>query len=362
MRKLNALSVTFLLGAVLVLAISSNRVFPHATPVPLAEVEPNDSTDAAQDLGVVSLGTSVLISGRAATDDPGSAVEEFVEDCHQESPFQDFYQFTVPEAMNVGLQLQFDEAAPLDLWLFYRKDHPEEHDHVIKLVTGSAPGPSGQDQTITPRALEPGTYFVAVNAPISPSVSPSSYMLALDFGRSNTELHQLEDYFCYYELDHDPGLYVNVYTPSQYPALLESVTVEFIAGFHTPSSVGQQARLIGFLGRPGEETPPAHPTLLFERRETIARVGESENGRVALTFDPPVPVAGKVYLGYEVPEDFERTGIILSLGKNIFGRRTYASYDDGATFELVSIHPHHGRSEEPPPHVAIIRPVFRLDR
>jgi hypothetical protein len=363
MKKLNALSITLLLSAALVSLLSFNRVYPQATTIEVTEAEPNDSVDAAQNLGVMHPGTTVLITGRAASDDPGATVAEVVQDCQKEAPFQDYYQFTLSQAMNVSLSLQSDQATDLDLWLFYKKDHLEENDHVIKLVTGATITESEQEKTITPRALEPGTYFVAVNAPASPRIPPSVYALTLGFGTSATELHQLEDFFCYYELDHDPGIYVNVYTPTQYPALLESATFEFFEGFHTPSSVGQQARLIGFLDPQGEETPPAHPTLLFDRREMIARVGDSADGRVVLTFDPPISVvAGKVYLGYEVPEDYQRTGIILSVGKNIFGRRTYASFDDGATFELVSIHPHHGRSEEPPPHVAIIRPVFRFDR
>lgn len=361
MEKLNAISLMLLLGAALVAPLSFNRVYPQAVAIQVTEVEPNNSVDAPQDLGVMHRGTTVFITGRAASDDPGTTVAEVVQDCQQETPFQDYYEFTLPQAMNVSLNLQSDQAG-LDLWLFYKKDHPEENDQVIKLVTGGVIIESEPGKTITPRALEPGTYFVAVNAPASPRIPSSPYMLTLGFGTSATELHQLEDFFCYDERDHDPGIYVNVYTPTQYPARLESATFEFLVGFHTPSSIGQLAHLIGFLDPQGEETPPAHPTLLFDRRETILRVGQSVNGRVVLTFDPPISVvAGKVYLGYEVPENYERTGVILSIGKNIFGRRTYVSYDDGQTFELASIIPHHGRSDAPPEHVTIIRPVFRFD-
>ncbi|MCS7158679.1 MAG: PPC domain-containing protein [Blastocatellia bacterium] len=352
---------TFLASGVILAALFSSPAQIYQHTMTIAETEPNNSPETAQSLGQLQRGITIVINGRAGTGDPGTQVKQVVDDCEERSPFQDFYTFTLPEAMDVGLSLTFDAAADLDLWLFYHKANPGPNDAVIKLVTASAATARGVAETIAPRALEAGTYYVAVNAPQFPRIPSSPYTLTLDVGKSATELHQLEDYLCHGDGFEEIGIFVNRFRPTRYPAELESVTYEFLKGHYTPSPVGKQVRLVGFIDPTGADEPPVNPAFTIDRRETIVRVGRTVHGRVKVTFDPPIRITqGYMYLGVEIAADARTTGVVLGVAKNIYGQRTYVSTDGGRTFRLASILP--AEEPNPPEHTAIIRPEFRLIR
>lgn len=353
---------TLLASVAIFAALLSSTAQMQQDTLTITEAEPNNAPETAQSLGSLERGTTLIITGTAATTDPGTQIEEIVEDCKELAPLQDFYTFTLSQAMDVGLSLTFDRTADFDLWLFYHKADPGPNDAVVKLVTGSAVTSRGVSETITPRALEAGTYYVAVNAPQFPRIPNSPYTLTINAGKSPTELHQLEDYFCHGDGFEDAGkIFIVRFKPTHFPAELESVTYEFLKGHDTPSPVNKQARLIGFIDPTGVDAPPTNPTFTIDRRETIARVGASVHGRVRITFNPPIRVTGgNVYLGVEIAEDAATTGVLLSIAKNVYGQRTYVSADRGRTFELASILP--DEEPNPPEHVAIIRPVFRLIR
>lgn len=354
--------LTLMASVAILAALFSTPAWTQEGVLMIAEAEPNNAPETAQSLGLMERGTTLIINGTAGTTDPGTQIEEIVDDCKELAPLQDFYTFTLPQAMDVGFNLTFDRTADFDLWLFYHKAAPGPNDAIVKLVTGSAVTSRGVAETITPRALEAGTYYVAVNAPQFPRIPSSPYTLTLHVGKSSTELHQLEDYFCHGDGFEDAGkIFVNQFKPTHYPAELESVTYEFLKGHDTPSPVNKQVRLVGFMDPTGADAPPASPTFTIDRRETITRVGASVNGRVRVTFNPPIRITeGHVYLGVEIAEDAKTTGVLLSIAKNVYGQRTYVSADRGRTFELASILP--DEEPNPPEHMAIIRPVFRLIR
>lgn len=303
----------------------------------VSEVEPNDNVEQAQDLGTLKSGDVVVVNGTAGSDDPGTFVEELEADCELGSDMEDFYKFSIEQRTNVRVQLNFSGNLDYDVWLFRTTEDTDLYPEGIKLVRASA-GPAGRQEDIAPMMIEAGTYYITADAFDDPGVpAGTAYRLTISVGSppNTSELHFLDDVFCVASAvtGVNNALVVNQFEPTKFSAQLNLITAFFFRLEGRPSPANRRLRVIAFGDPSGGETPPANPTLAFDRTVTIAPSGEA-NGIVSLSISGgPQFTQGKVYAGFELPATADRDGLSITVGRSIFGDKTFISRDGGATWQ-----------------------------
>lgn len=107
------------------------------------------------------------------------------------------------------------------------------------------------------------------------------------------------------------AIVVNRYTPTRYPATLQSVRVQIPPTTDGSSPVGQSLRIVAFLDANRTGQPPANPTLIVDRTVTIPNIPGSRFIEVPLTTpltnvtdvaaqqNPPPITAGDLYVGVQ---------------------------------------------------------------
>ncbi len=133
------------------------------TPTPVAEAEANDSAAGAQ-----TVGTNVVVSGKASSNDNGDAGGFGTDDV------EDWYGFTLAAPTSVTIDLTGFGATDFDL-LLYPVAGPFSSDDAVAVSGGGA----GEDEHIDIPVLAAGTYVVAVSA-FDPDVpSATNYSLTI---------------------------------------------------------------------------------------------------------------------------------------------------------------------------------------
>ncbi len=107
------------------------------------------------------------------------------------------------------------------------------------------------------------------------------------------------------------AIVVNRYTPTRYPATLQSVRVQIPPTTDGSSPVGQMIRVVAFVDANRTGQPPANPTLIVDRMATIPNLPGSRFIEVPLTTpltnlaesvaqQNPAPItAGDLYVGVQ---------------------------------------------------------------
>ncbi|MDX2043863.1 MAG: NF038122 family metalloprotease [Acidobacteriota bacterium] len=107
------------------------------------------------------------------------------------------------------------------------------------------------------------------------------------------------------------AIVVNRYTPTRYPATLQSVRVQIPPTSDGSSPVGQMIRIVAFVDANRTGQPPANPTLIVDRMVTIPNLPGSRFIEVPLTIpltnvtestaqqNPPPITSGDLYVGVQ---------------------------------------------------------------
>lgn len=104
------------------------------------------------------------------------------------------------------------------------------------------------------------------------------------------------------------AIVVNRFTPSRYPATLQSLRVQIPPTTDGSSPVGQSLRIVAFVDANRTGQPPANPTLIVDRMVTIPTLPSSRFIEVPLTTpltnltaqqNPPPITSGDLYVGVQ---------------------------------------------------------------
>ncbi|MFN0109511.1 MAG: NF038122 family metalloprotease [Blastocatellia bacterium] len=172
---------------------------------------------------------------------------------------------------------------------------------------------SGQRESVTAADLLAASYF---GYKVNPA-SPITEVLSVDDG-SREETVALNG-----------AMVVNRYTPSRFPATLQSVRVQLPVNADGSSAVGQQMRIVAFVDPNRSGQPPANPALIVDRVITIPALGSGRFTEIVL----PTPVminAGDVYVGVQSAS----SSVSVAGDRNgRLQRRSFISANNGSGFQ-----------------------------
>jgi hypothetical protein len=313
------------------------------------ENEPNNSPSAAAFLNLPAPGQSITISGDALPTDAGTTVNQLTSECQRDGLIQDWFRLVVNQRDSFRAALNFQSAdADFDLWLFNQSNDFAHFPQGVQLMAFSAQGPA-QPETVGPRVLEPGTYFIGVSRPRQSLISDLQrvgYTLAVTRGLS-PELHAIEDAACVGFIVNDPStngyFVVNRVRPTRYPARLESISALFSAPQGQPSPNGRPVRIIAFTDPSGSGAPPFNPPLVVNQTVTVTvpSGGGGQFNRLNLGAGGPVISQGDFYVGYvvDVPN-----GIFINAGRVLDPNiRSLVSTNGGQTYQQLNIQDGNGQ-------------------
>jgi uncharacterized protein (TIGR03437 family) len=139
------------------------------------------------------------------------------------------------------------------------------------------------------------------------------------------------------ELAHDDGtvegglsggsIFVNRFTPSEYPITLRKIRINF-AAFTGIDPSGVQIRLVAFNGPSEAALPPNAPQLLVDQMVTIPEILTNNFIDFEIPSRPQI-ASGDLYVGFQLA-----TGVAISLDSNGEQKqRCFFSTDNGQTYQ-----------------------------
>jgi hypothetical protein len=307
------------------------------------EAEKNDTIDSAQDLGTINQGDSMVVKGKAGSRDPGTYVQQLENECGLPSDLEDFYKFKIAKRANVRIQVTFTGATlDFDEWLFKPTADKDRFPEGAMLI-GISAGPPGDQEEIGPVMLEAGEYVLGVDAFDDPGVDVGTpYTLTITIGGNQNEFHVIEDFWGGCTVKPFSGkinglMVVDQFEPTQFPAVLDQFFTWFFKQENAPAPAGVPIRLIAFNDPDGNPAPPGSPTLAYDLMASTRAIGNAGDAVIATAIpNPPRFEKGKVYVGFVLPDDAVQKGLSITLGRSIFGDKTFISSDGGKTWQATN--------------------------
>jgi uncharacterized protein (TIGR03437 family) len=145
--------------------------------------------------------------------------------------------------------------------------------------------------------------------------------------------HSVDDGSVEASLSGTNAIFVNRITPQRYPAKVETVRVRYFIAQTAPSPSGSSLRVVVFADPTRTGTPPANPTLLFDRTIVVGALPSSRFLEIPLANGPSID-SGDFYIGIQSTTEDVRFGGDLD-GR--IGNRSFVSVNNGASFTPLRV-------------------------
>ncbi len=323
--------VVFCLVTILVLA---------GLPSGVVTVEGQDGSSPATAKPInVSPCSSVTVTDTVAVSDPGTRIGQIERVFYSftPSPIHDWYAVTLDKPDNARIDLRAtDTSARLDLFLFAPINRPSQYPEGLVMIDYSTSAAAG-NRTIGPRRLEAARYLIAVRA----QSGSSAYAVTVTRGSDTAQALFVDHRITSAPVAAGSLWVLNRFTPTRYPAILDSITALLQSPTRTSDPSGQVLRFVVIVDPMGKGAPPPGGTPVVSQNLSLPMADYGSDFR-AVRFTGAGGaslgvrvLSGDFYAGFVAPAN-DGIGLLFDTD-GLSVNATFLSRDGGATFSAATV-------------------------
>ncbi|MEO0250219.1 MAG: hypothetical protein ABIN58_11995, partial [candidate division WOR-3 bacterium] len=249
------------------------------------------------------------------------------------SPIHDWYVVELDKADNLRIDLtRASTLAHLDVFLLDPIDRPSQHPEGVVMIDFGVPSAEAT-ATIGPRRVEAGRHYIGIRA----EAGSSAYTLAITRGTDTLQNLFIDRRVSWPIIPIGGALLLNRFTPTRYPATLDSITTFLMAPADAPDPSGEIVTFVVVTDPDGKGVPPAASQWAFAR-QVVLPLGDyfSDGQRITTGSGLNVRItSGDFYAGLLAPQH-RGIGILFDVD-GLALNATFLSTDSGLSYRRVAI-------------------------